>query len=164
MKEHWNRKRVKFSRSCSVRITQREDPVIQKRGLRAPDGEAASLREGPCSWAANESRAADRGPPAGAKMPIWLRSHFLWWMFDPKLRSLRGDIILTHSSFFLFYSMNFMGRMSMFQHCPSTLRLCRENSLIYQRFYCTWLPRKSLNSAHNVCVPIEYSQRYAEAI
>lgn len=78
--------------------------------------------------------------------------------------SLRGDIILSHSSFFLFYSTNFMGRMSMFQHCPSTLRLCRENSLIYQRFYCTRLPRKSLNSAHNVCVPIEYSQRYAEAI
>lgn len=39
-------------------------------GFGAPDGEAASLREDPCSWAANESRAADRGPPAGAKMPF----------------------------------------------------------------------------------------------
>lgn len=41
MKEYWNRKWVRFSHSCSVRITHQEDPVNQTRGLRGPDEEAA---------------------------------------------------------------------------------------------------------------------------
>lgn len=44
-----------------------------KEGTTGPGqggGSAPSLRAEPCSWAASEKRAADRGPPAGAEVLV----------------------------------------------------------------------------------------------
>lgn len=64
--------------------------MIQKRGVRAPDGEAAFLREGPCSWAANENRAADRGSPAGPRCHLVEEPLPLTDVLPKTQRSARG--------------------------------------------------------------------------
>lgn len=57
--------------------------------------------------------------------------------------------------------MNFYGTHEHVQHCPPAVL---EELAHSERYYGIRLPRKVLNSAHGLCVPIEYNQRYAEAL
>lgn len=75
----------------------------QKRGRLGLDREAASsLRADPCSWAASEKRAADRGPPAGAG--VLLGGGATSSVLSRAQRSPGGDGLLIHTSSLLFCS------------------------------------------------------------
>lgn len=150
-------------------------------------------REGPCSWAADESCIADRGPSAGVRCycvrrggSTPQRSHFLWLLFHSELPALPWSI---HSHFFFLYE-NMSASLHMnlqlvFNAAPPcffyfvewVLQLCWEN-LLYEKWFClssqmitlrfcSWSGFiKTVNSVEqgNICVCMYTSMNSQKAI
>lgn len=100
-----------------------------KEGTSGPGqggGSASSLRAAPCSWAASEKRAADRGPPGRSRGAIVWWSHFLCSVQNSE------EPMGFQFTPLPFYSAHFMGHV--FPHCPASCpqkwaALCGEDSL-----------------------------------
>lgn len=133
-----------------------------KEGTSGPGqggGSASSLRADPCSWAASGKRAADRGPPAGAEAllsggatsSVLSRTQRSRWAFNSHFFPF--ILLISWDSCFLIV-------------LPPVLRSGRRSvgriHSVISDFIGFDSPEKSLNSRPDLCVSIEYNQRYRD--
>lgn len=124
-------------------------------------GSASSLRAAPCSWASSEKRAADRGPPAGAE--VLLCGGATSSVLSRTRRSPGGDGLLIHP-FILFILWDSCFHIVLLPVLGSGRRSVGRIHSIISDFIGLDSPgkKKSLNSTADLCVSIEYNQRYRD--
>lgn len=124
-----------FRQSCSALtlITQQEDPVNQRKRTWGCNGGAKHSsppqREGPCSWAADESWPADRGPSAGGRCYCAWELHTTEESLPLTDVSFRAPCTAWHCSLYTPY-IRYCSRA-----CAAEKILCRTNSPFFPSLY-----------------------------